>query len=379
MDGTPPSEAHVEEVPMNHHRITKLSVTGGYLDGMDLRLEDGLVCFIGPRGSGKTTVLELLRFALGLAPKDEGNNRQRVKRFENLVAANLGQGRIDVDFETKEGLVYHVQRSADEEPLVTDSDGDPVDSAILDARSSIDIAVYGQNEVEDIATQPGFLRAVLDRFCAGELSDVQGRIRRATVALQRNATEVIQLSDKKTKGHEAVRTLPELESRLVKIVADHNGSVDARFGEARRKIDDALDVLKDAADQDRAASGFDTARLRAARLGNLMTKLHILTSHASAKGGLGSTLAVVATRAESLMPAKSDNFRSIVNTLASKQADLIAQAMAVVEEATAIVDELEGTGMGEIAAQARPQLTSYPARLNSVRLGPAPAAGADQG
>ena len=72
MDGTPPSEAHVEEVPMNHHRITKLSVTGGYLDGMDLRLEDGLVCFIGPRGSGKTTVLELLRFALGLAPKDEG-------------------------------------------------------------------------------------------------------------------------------------------------------------------------------------------------------------------------------------------------------------------------------------------------------------------
>ena len=220
MDGTPPSEAHVEEVPMNHHRITKLSVTGGYLDGMDLRLEDGLVCFIGPRGSGKTTVLELLRFALGLAPKDEGNNRQRVKRFENLVAANLGQGRIDVDFETKEGLVYHVQRSADEEPLVTDSDGDPVDSAILDARSSIDIAVYGQNEVEDIATQPGFLRAVLDRFCAGELSDVQGRIRRATVALQRNATEVIQLSDKKTKGHEAVRTLPELESRLVKIVAD---------------------------------------------------------------------------------------------------------------------------------------------------------------
>jgi ABC-type uncharacterized transport system ATPase subunit len=57
-------EEDIEEEPSSasHHRILALSVTGGFLDGLRLDFEDGLNCIIGGRGTGKTTVLEFIRF-----------------------------------------------------------------------------------------------------------------------------------------------------------------------------------------------------------------------------------------------------------------------------------------------------------------------------
>ena len=49
----------------------------------------GLNCIIGARGTGKTTVLELIRFAMERCPRD---SRSR-KKFEALVAGNLDGGR----------------------------------------------------------------------------------------------------------------------------------------------------------------------------------------------------------------------------------------------------------------------------------------------
>ena len=48
------------------NRIRSIRVVGGFLDGINLDFSDGLSCVIGARGTGKTTVLELIRFALYL-------------------------------------------------------------------------------------------------------------------------------------------------------------------------------------------------------------------------------------------------------------------------------------------------------------------------
>jgi len=49
------------------HKLRNLRVVGGFLDGASLDFADDLNCLIGARGSGKTTVLELVRFALDVA------------------------------------------------------------------------------------------------------------------------------------------------------------------------------------------------------------------------------------------------------------------------------------------------------------------------
>src|SRR2546430_14366174 len=46
--------------------IERMQVEEGFLDGLDLVFTPGLNVLIGPRGSGKTSVLELLRFCFGV-------------------------------------------------------------------------------------------------------------------------------------------------------------------------------------------------------------------------------------------------------------------------------------------------------------------------
>ena len=71
-----------------HHVVLRLAVTGGFLAGAHLEFADGLNCLIGGRGAGKTTVLEFLRFGLGLMP-DPKTNAQRHRGIDALVRSNL--------------------------------------------------------------------------------------------------------------------------------------------------------------------------------------------------------------------------------------------------------------------------------------------------
>lgn len=77
--------------------------------GLDLRLANGLNCFIGGRGAGKTSALEFLRYGLGLMP-DAKANSSRFRTIEGLVKSNLSSGRIDIELETKTGMAYRVGR-----------------------------------------------------------------------------------------------------------------------------------------------------------------------------------------------------------------------------------------------------------------------------
>src|SRR3954453_3328459 len=45
-------------------KLNRLEVDGGFLNGLDLQFSDGLNVLIGARGSGKTSVIELLRYCL---------------------------------------------------------------------------------------------------------------------------------------------------------------------------------------------------------------------------------------------------------------------------------------------------------------------------
>lgn len=44
--------------------IKKIEINGGFLPGVTLELAAGLTCIIGSRGSGKSKLAELVRFAI---------------------------------------------------------------------------------------------------------------------------------------------------------------------------------------------------------------------------------------------------------------------------------------------------------------------------
>lgn len=108
------------------HRIRSISVIGGFLDGAHFELVEGLNCFIGARGTGKTTAIEFVCYALDSLPGREDQPAER-RRIESLVERNLAGGRVEVMIETKDGLEYIIRRSVGEEPIVLTAEREPTD------------------------------------------------------------------------------------------------------------------------------------------------------------------------------------------------------------------------------------------------------------
>ena len=127
----------------NYHKIKKLEVSGGFLDGLQIDFDDDLNCIIGGRGTGKTTVLELIRYTLDRMPNpnESGIAKDSYKAVDKLVKSNLGDGSVKVTIETENGRTYIVQRSYDEKYIVEDENGNPVDVDLRRGRL-FDFEVY---------------------------------------------------------------------------------------------------------------------------------------------------------------------------------------------------------------------------------------------
>jgi len=177
------------------HRIKNLKVTGGFLAGIDLSFKDGLNCIIGPRGSGKSTTEELIRYALGVLPGRDERDPLR-KRIQSLVESTLAGGRVELIIETKDGMTYTVSRAAGEEPVLVSSEGTILPNETL--RSQIFPAdIYSQNQIESIAETPHYQLDLLDKFQESDLRDVRAQLDETTRKLQSNAAQILPLLSEK--------------------------------------------------------------------------------------------------------------------------------------------------------------------------------------
>jgi ABC-type lipoprotein export system ATPase subunit len=212
-----------------YHKIRSLEVTGGFLQGLELEFGDSLNCIIGGRGTGKTTVLEALRYALDRMP-DANLDKSRHQVIEKLLQNNLGGGNVKVRIETSEGASYTVARGFGEAPLVTNAEGKPVDINIgKDIIFGVDI--YSQNQIEDIANDAFFQLQLIDKFIHREVDELERQIRDATKALEANASKILEARKSIDDLTEATRELPDVSEKIRGFEkADEGGA-----GEALRK------------------------------------------------------------------------------------------------------------------------------------------------
>ncbi|MBF0400720.1 MAG: AAA family ATPase [Magnetococcales bacterium] len=149
-----------EQSSKTNHTILGAEVTGGFLEGARLEFSQGLNCIIGGRGTGKTTILELVRHVLGLMPDPKRSARSRA---HSVVQNNLANGRVRLHFQTRHGMRYTAERPWNDECQVLDEKG--VATTISLERDRIFRAdVYSQNEIEQIATDPEFQLKLIDQF-----------------------------------------------------------------------------------------------------------------------------------------------------------------------------------------------------------------------
>lgn len=99
---------------MRQPALHRLSFKGGLLDGQEFPLSDQLSCLIGSRGSGKSSVVECLRYGLAL---EAGESDLKYKN--GLVSAMLSNGgEVTISGVNMDGFTFEIRRPLGYDPVV---------------------------------------------------------------------------------------------------------------------------------------------------------------------------------------------------------------------------------------------------------------------
>lgn len=143
-----------------YSRLDSVTFVGGYLDGVEIEFSEHLNTIIGGRGTGKSTLIECIRYALDITPI----GHQAREQHDKVVKANLasGQVKLSVKSAAKHGLSYLVTRRYGQSPVVAEKSGHISSFTPHDLWPEVEI--FGQNEIHEIAKNPSEQLKVVDRF-----------------------------------------------------------------------------------------------------------------------------------------------------------------------------------------------------------------------
>jgi ABC-type lipoprotein export system ATPase subunit len=202
---------------MKIDRIISLSVVGGFLDGVRVEFASDLNCIIGARGTGKTTILELTRYALDQLPRQDLSPVAR-RKVEKIIEGNLQGGRVELEIETRDGLRYFITRTAGDEPIVLDANRNPT-ALPLGANAFFRADIFSQNEVESIADHGAFQLELIDGFAREEINDLNQQADEVVFQIVAHAKRVEPVSTRLEVLNGDIKQLPAIEERLKGLTA----------------------------------------------------------------------------------------------------------------------------------------------------------------
>ena len=183
-------------------RIKSVSWTGGYFDGVTVPISSDLTALIGGRGAGKSTVIESIRYALGIQPI----SAQMAKDHKAIVDQVLNVGtivRVVVESVSPSIQTYTIQREVPHPPIVFDSAGVQTKLTPEDAVGSVE--VFGQHELAELSDDSDSIAELIRRFdgSKGEdpaLVDVRKRLRVNREDLRREEERRNQLEEERAQA-----------------------------------------------------------------------------------------------------------------------------------------------------------------------------------
>ena len=104
--------------------IKRIKFIGGYLDGMNIKLSGHLNAIVGGRGTGKSTLLECIRYALEIEPFGKEAKDQHARIVKNNLGNERGTVEVTVRSAAMQGRKFTISRKYGNRPAVVDENGD---------------------------------------------------------------------------------------------------------------------------------------------------------------------------------------------------------------------------------------------------------------
>lgn len=208
------------EPPTAHARVVGLHVVGSFVADEWVRLSAGLNALIGSKGSGKTALLECLRFVLNTSVPAE--RRESVDRH---VAHVLGSaGYVECLVETADGGRLLITRRADSRERIALLDGAGKSSVLgVTDEMPFPISILGWHEIEAVADKADARVALLDRI--GDAGQVRTLYRQISALVETARDELPVLQRQVKKLDAALRDLRDLQDKRAALARLEEGEL----------------------------------------------------------------------------------------------------------------------------------------------------------
>ncbi len=206
------------ESPPNYARIESIAMMGGFLGGELVNLSPDLNCFLGGTGTGKSLLLEAVRFALEQQADGEAFPAIRAE-IDSRMNKALMNGSVVRLVLVAGGKRYKVERSfnTSESPYsqVFQQTGHDWTEVDLDPATLCPLAAFSQGEILEYSREPVGRMTLVDS--ALDLDDINHRIESATAGLRANARRLIAARQRVSDLTEEAARVPDLAEQVRKL------------------------------------------------------------------------------------------------------------------------------------------------------------------
>lgn len=196
-------------------RIERVQVEEGFLDGIDVSFAPGLNVIIGERGTGKTSLIELIRYCLGV----QGYTSDSAKRSLDHALSILGSGQVTVTLSDGERKILVTRTASNKSFRASGSFVRPI--------------ILSQTEIETVGLRAQGRIRLLDSF-SGDQRDTEVReaeahseVRSLTAEAEVQRREIDELAG-------LVGEIPALDKQIAELVP-HEKKVAKGSAETNKK------------------------------------------------------------------------------------------------------------------------------------------------
>src|SRR6516225_1294899 len=311
--------------------IEKIEISGGFLPGLSVTIPQGLTCIIGARGSGKSTLVEAIRFALcgtSAAPK----------HCADLIQANLAGGALVTITAFADGSNrYTIKRGRKQTPVLLTSDGRAINTVDLDRGTFLPLDAYSSIEIEAIADEAlgDRRRNLLDELRSEQMRSIHLSLAESTRALETNADRIRTTQRTIDDLTEQIEELGDVRARLSALAPSDRESAEDFVRLTRQQQLDQREIAKlDSADRDlkmfeetlerlrTEAQKVFTARIAEEQSGNADTLRHYDRLLAASTATVEKHLSAIQTKIREAQEALAQARQSVTEIHTSHAGDL---------------------------------------------------------
>lgn len=183
---------------LKHGYIESISFQGGKFDGQTIAFSPELNTLIGIRGSGKSAVIEIIRYILGLPPQTDKEYKDSL--IENILGSG---GKSTLSVVNKHGKRFTISRILGERVRVTDETGNDLNispTSVFDG-----VQYFGQKDLSNSADHENGLLEKLVSSKIGQKTSISSCIQELREAISQllDANKIPgQIEDTKTTQSE---------------------------------------------------------------------------------------------------------------------------------------------------------------------------------